>query len=370
VLNTTLPLGTHLVGLVVTDSKGATDEAQTSVTVMDSTPPALICPAPTSAECSGVGGAQVTVVATVGDACSPAVTVTNDRSAHGGDASGVYRLGVTPVGFTATDSAGNTSTCTTNVTVRDTKPPQMTLTLSPIVLWPPNHRMVPVRAAWQVSDVCDPAPGLALVSAISSEPDDAPGIGDGSTTEDIQNAAIGTPDDSVLLRVERSADGPGRIYTLTYSARDASGNTASTLGIVTVPHDNGTGPEPVLMSLEGSGTPGMAHLFWNAVSGAEVYDLIQGDLSQVTVSDRKIRLGPVHVLASGQPGASYSEGPTGKIPAAGKAFFYLVQYREGRNASGWGTESSPWPAEPTSCDITCPGEPIASSIGSNTMKRR
>jgi hypothetical protein len=209
-----------------------------------------------------------------------------------------------------------------------------------------------------------------MVSATSSEPDDAPGSGDGNTTGDIQDASIGEPDPTILLRAERSGDGSGRVYTLTYVARDASGNMASALGIVTVPHDEGTGAEPVMMSLEGDGTPGMAHLYWNAVSGAEMYDVIQGDLSEVTTSNGETRLGPVHVLALGQTGASYSEGPSGAIPTVGSAFFYLVQYREGHSASGWGTESSPWPAEPSSCDVGCPGEPISTSVASMTRPRK
>jgi len=174
----------------------------------------------------------------------------------------------------------------------------------------------------------------------------------------------------VLLRAERSGDGPGRVYTLTYAARDASGNMASALGIVTVPLDQGTGAEPVMMSMEGDGTPGMAHLYWNAVSGAEMYDVIQGNLGQVSVSNGEISLGPVHVLASGQAGASFSEGASGATPAMGSAFFYLVQYREGQSASGWGTESSPWPAEPSSCDVGCPGETVVPSIASITIKRK
>ncbi len=98
--------------------------------------------------------------------------------------------------------------------------------------------------------------------------------------------------------------------------------------------------------------------------------MIQGDLSQVSVSNKEISLGPVHVLASGQIGASYSEGPSGAIPVVGSAFFYLVQYREGQFVSGWGTESSPWPAEPSSCDIGCPGEPITLSVASMTVRRK
>jgi len=365
-----LSLGSHAIGLRVTDSRGATNTAETAITVRDTTPPTLSCPRATTAECAGPDGALLSLGATASDTCSPTVTVINSRSANGGDGSGIYPLGLTPVTFAATDASGNVATCVTNVTVQDTTPPHVTLTLSSAVLWPPNHRMVPVQAAWQVSDTCDPTAGTILVSATSSEPDDALGTGDGNTTEDLQDASIGTPDASVLLRAERSGDGPGRVYTLTYAARDASGNTASALGIVTVPHDEGSGPEPVMMSLEGDGTPEMAHLYWNPVSGAEVYDVIQGDLSQVSVSNKEISLGPVHVLASGQIGASYSEGPSGAIPVVGSAFFYLVQYREGQFVSGWGTESSPWPAEPSSCDIGCPGEPITLSVASMTVRRK
>jgi hypothetical protein len=67
---------------------------------------------------------------------------------------------------------------------------------------------------------------------------------------------------------------------------------------------------------------------------------------------------------------SYSEESSGAIPSAGQAFFYLVQYRQGQSASGWGTESSAWPAEPSSCDTGCPGEPVLSAGGSRAPKRK
>jgi hypothetical protein len=227
-----------------------------------------------------------------------------------------------------------------------------------------------VHAAWQVTDACDPGAVIALASATSSEPDDQPGNGDGNTTGDVQDATIGSPDPSVLLRAERSGDGPGRVYALTYTARDASGNAASALAIVAVPHDTGTGPEPLILSLEGAGTPGLAHIYWNAVMRAEVYDVIRGDLDQVGESGGKTSLGRVHVLASGPTGESHTESPDGAVPTVGKAFFYLVQYRQGQSASGWGTESSPWPTEPASCDIGSPGQsPLTSSVLANRPRR-
>jgi len=276
----------------------------------------------------------------------------------GGTVSGVRPTVTLPIGpnlivMTVNDGHGHATTDSVVITVVDTTPPVVTATAAQAELWPPNHRMVDVEVGLSASDICG-TPLLMLMSVTSSEPDDAPGGGDGNTTGDIQGASIGTPDTMLMLRAERAGDSPGRFYTLTYVAMDASGNMSSALELVTVPHDLGTGPEPVILSLEEDRTPGMAQLHWNAVPGAEMYDVIQGEVSQVAQSNGKISLGLVHVLATGQSGTSYSEGSNGALPPPGKAFFYLVQYRDTQSASGWGTESSSWPAEPVSCDIACP----------------
>src|SRR5439155_13534231 len=120
---------------------------------------------------------------------------------------------------------------------RDTTPPLLTLTENPAQLWSPNHRLVPIQITWQASDVCGAAPTVALSSATSSEPDDAPGDGDGRTTQDISGADLGTPDTVVSLRSERSATGTGRTYELTYEATDSSGNNTRRAVAVLVPHD-------------------------------------------------------------------------------------------------------------------------------------
>jgi len=112
------------------------------------------------------------------------------------------------------------------IKVVDTTLPSLSLTLSPTVLWPPNRRMIPVRVTWRASDACDPAPRVSLVSATSSEPD---------TTAILRNASQGSTGAIIPLRAERSEKGPGRVYTLTCSATDASGNRSSAVGVVTVP---------------------------------------------------------------------------------------------------------------------------------------
>src|SRR5207247_5017081 len=98
----------------------------------------------------------------------------------------------TSVVVKATDASGNITTCQAQGKVQDTTPPTLALGADPQTLWPPNHRMVPVQAAWQVTDACDPVAQAVLVSATSSEPDDATGTGDGNTTADIQEGSIGT----------------------------------------------------------------------------------------------------------------------------------------------------------------------------------
>jgi N-acetylneuraminic acid mutarotase len=347
-------LGTTTVVWRSTDASGNTSSCEQVVHEVDTTPPDLVCPASLASECSSLLGAGVTLVATATDACSSMVTIQNNRTPNGADASGTYALGVSPVVFTVQDPSGNIASCTASVTVRDTTPPSLTVVSDAPMLWPPNHELVPVHPTWQVHDVCDPNPSVALRSVASSEPDDAPGMGDGNTTGDIQSADLGTADGEVDLRAERNGSGPGRIYTLMYRAADASGNATPALAVVAVPHDQGQGPEPLLMRLELDGTPGMVRLYWPATPGAMGYDVISGDLSQVRVENGTLRLGDVRVLARGTTVTSLSEDAASIMPPMGTAFFYLIQPRLDRGGMGYGTESAPWPRLPASCEGGCP----------------
>jgi hypothetical protein len=179
-------------------------------------------------------------------------------------------------------------------------------------------------------------------------------MGDGNTTDDIQGADLGTADGEMDLRAERDGSGPGRTYTLMYRAVDASGNGTPALAVVTVPHDQGQGPEPLLMRLEPDGTPGMVRLYWPATPGATGYDVISGDISRVTVENGTLSLGEVRVLARGTAATSLSEDDGSPIPPTGTAYFYLIQPRTDRGGMGYGTESAPWPRLPASCEGGCP----------------
>jgi subtilisin family serine protease len=151
---------------------------------------------------------------------------------------GPYALGITAVVLTVTDSAGQTDSCSATVTVVDEEAPTLAVSFDPDALWPPNHTLWTIHATVDASDNCDPSPQVRLLSVVSDEPDD--GVGDGSTTGDVQGASVGTDDREFQLRAERQGGGDGRVYTATYEVVDASGNpSASQSDVVTVPKSHG-----------------------------------------------------------------------------------------------------------------------------------
>ncbi len=355
-LRFTLPRGEHRLTLVVVDRAGETGSADFMVTVTDTRPPVLSCPTVESVECAGFDGSPVQVMATATELCSGPVVLRNDRTARGGDASGIYPPGSTTVTFTATDGRFNQTQCTVSVNVRDTTPPLLTVAVTPTVLWPPNHEMWPVRVAWQASDVCDPNVRVELVSVASSEPDDSPGLEDGETSGDIAGTEIGTADAEVMLRAERSGQGSGRTYQIHYRAVDAAGGSTPAMAVVTVPHDLGQGPETILIQTQRTDS-GALRLHWPAFTGATGYAVIRGDLSALALRDRRVSLGTVQVLQAAGTETNVEENLADAVPPPGHGFFYLVQAWTEAGGTGYGTESCPWPRIPDACAGGCPAPP-------------
>ena len=152
-----------------------------------------------------------------------------------------FLLGRTTVTLIVNDGCVDSDLDMVDITVEDTTPPDISVSIIPDTLWPPNHKMVVVTATVTVSDICDSNPSVVLTSVVSDEPDDAKGNGDGKTVDDIQDADIGFEDYEFQLRAERAGSGDGRTYTITYTVTDASGNSATAIAEVIVPHDQGKG---------------------------------------------------------------------------------------------------------------------------------
>jgi uncharacterized repeat protein (TIGR01451 family) len=107
------PLGITTVTCGATDAAGNSGSSSFTVTVQDTTPPALACPANQTASATSATGAAVSYPpASVSDAVDAAPAVTYSQ------ASGtLFPIGTTTVIVTATDAAGNSSTCSFTVTI-------------------------------------------------------------------------------------------------------------------------------------------------------------------------------------------------------------------------------------------------------------
>jgi hypothetical protein len=220
--------GVFSIDLTVDDGEDAS-MCMTEVTVQDTLPPLLTPPPDVVVECDAEGGAAVDIgMAMVSDVCDPSVMVVNDAPAF-------FPVGDTIVTWTATDDTGNVTQAMQTVTVEDTTPPSLSVSLAPDAIWPPNHRLHTVEATVVATDVCDPSPDVVLDLVESSEPDD--GRGDGHTSGDVRGAMEGTPDFEFRVRAERDGRRGGRTYTAHYTATDASGNSTSDADTVEVAHD-------------------------------------------------------------------------------------------------------------------------------------
>jgi N-acetylneuraminic acid mutarotase len=335
----------RLTGTEACRPDGTGTECRGVISPHDVTPPSISCPADVTLECpassDGLG------VPRVEDVCDPDPAVSNDSPS-------VLPLGTSTITWTAMDESGNISTCRQPVAQVDTAPPKISIGLVPPALWPPNHRMVEVVVAPDVSDACDAqqgrTPTVILSMALSSEPDDARGGSDGDTTGDIQDAEVGTADFQIRLRAERDGNGSGRTYILTYSATDGSGTPASASASVFVPHDQRGTTDPLMISVA-EGVTG-TFLDWDEVPGALSYSVVRGDVSNLRETGAAIELGPVtcaRIEAATPIAAGYEDRST---PAAGEASFYLVAYDDGLGSSGYGTASISKPRVASSGD--CP----------------
>lgn len=179
----------------------------------------------TSAENVGGSGVQNITYSLTGAQGTSTVIAGNPASVA------IVVQGITDVGYTASDLAGNTES-SKSVTIKiDRSGPDIAgMPVFGCTLPSPRHQLVQVASV----TATDSLSGLASlnVTATSNEADSKTGGGD--VPGDI---VINGGD--VFLRAERSPSGKGRIYTVVATAKDVLDNTTTVTGTCTVPNNLG-----------------------------------------------------------------------------------------------------------------------------------
>jgi hypothetical protein len=150
---------------------------------------------------------------------------------------GGLSLGNHVITLEADDEANTPVSDDITVVVIDTTDPTINATVSPGILWPPNHQMVDVVVQ---ADAADNSGSVTLTASVSSsEPPDSDG--DGNTIPDYTTPVINqsTGEITLQLRSERKGQGTGRTYTITVTATDDSLNSSDAIVTVVAPHDKG-----------------------------------------------------------------------------------------------------------------------------------
>lgn len=236
-----------------------TGEIRGQLIPVTNVPPTIACPEPLTLECTSNCGAATMLSVDVADANGDPLTVvwtvdgtpyqTNQLPAVGPShttSNGAptaakvlfeahFGLGPHDVAVSVSDGKAAPVSCTNTVEVVDTTPPVIrSVVATPSVLWPPNHKMVPVTITVRATDACACGRVTNRIESVRSNQ----GGNDGG-----KHAA---PDWQITgpltlkLRAERSGDEGARVYTIKVESTDAAGNKATKTVTVTVPHDQGS----------------------------------------------------------------------------------------------------------------------------------
>jgi len=227
---TMVGMGAHTIQVMVSDAAGNSATGSVSFTVSDTTSPVFLS-GPSPIQLSSDAHCQAAVPNLLGavlvtDNCTPQNQIALTQSPLSGT---LLPDGNYVVTLTATDASGNSSVFNVSLGISDTTAPTIqALSVSPGLLTPPNHQLVPVTVSALVTDNCDPAPLTKIVSITCSE---AVAPGDIQITGNL----------TAILAASKSASGGTRVYTINIEAKDASGNKSTGAVTVSVPKSSGNG---------------------------------------------------------------------------------------------------------------------------------
>lgn len=205
-----LPDGTHTFAVRARDALGNRDQSPDIASwAVDATPPVLAVPADRTVEADGPNGSKVAYLVTASDA---GAALLPGAIACAPPSGSTFPLGATTVACSATDGIGNVGSASFQVRVRDTTPPAINA---------PDVTVTATSAAGIRRSDPALADYLARVSA-----------------SDLVSQPTLANDAPETLSVGRTK--------VTFTARDAAGNTATAAATVTVLPQGRTAPPPDL----------------------------------------------------------------------------------------------------------------------------
>jgi probable HAF family extracellular repeat protein len=270
VLTVSLPLGTNVVTLKVSDPCNATSQANVVVTVVDTMPPTGSCPTDMTAAADANCQAPVPDVASqvvASDNCTPTglLKITQDPAAGT-----MVGLGPQPISIKVTDGSGNSSSCGLTFTVQDKTPPTMTGVPASVSVSAGDNcqGVVPnVLGGVVVSDTCTASNQLVLT----------------------QNPAAGT-----LI-----GTGPS---TILVTAMDASGNSTTANVALTVADTTAPSilsvPAPLTVSTDANCQGTVPNVLPNVVAIDNCTPVNQLVLSQSPTAGTVLPAGPYVIVVS------------------------------------------------------------------------
>ncbi|MBX7095033.1 MAG: HYR domain-containing protein, partial [Flavobacteriales bacterium] len=219
----TFNLGVTTVTYTVRDAAGNTTTCSFTVTVSDNIAPTITCPSNITANV-GAGTCNASVVTpnpTTGDNCTVTTltwaltgATTGNSAATGINNLGThtFNTGVTTVTYTVKDAAGNTTTCTFTVTVTDNIAPTITC---------PSNITANTGAGVCTASVATPNPTTGDNCAVTT------------LTWTMSGATTGSSAATGINNLGTQTFNPG-VTTVTYTVKDAAGNTTTCSFTVTV----------------------------------------------------------------------------------------------------------------------------------------